>query len=564
MRRSITALLISTLLLSASPLFDFGRSEDTLASDAISMWSAFHGDARHNGWAAGPAPARGDILWSFEPGASVQSSPVLGGGLLYIGADNGRLYALRPSTGEEVWNRSFGEFATVQSTPAYWSGMVFFGSQNGSNSGLFALNASDGYVIWSVPDDRGIAASPAVEDGAVYSSSQNGTVIAVNASSGEVLWTAAMGGEMWASPAVAGGCVYGGTITGEAFALWAANGSLRWNFSFPPTWTVYSSPCASGDTVYFGASSYSELGGEILAVNSSTGAEKWKFLSCQGDYSTAAAAGDAVFAHVWNKTAGGSFLVALPAEDPNGDGVISPGEMLWSFQTMDFEGGSSPLVTDNMVVVGSSDGNIYAVDRQTGKPAWNATIGGKIVGSPALFERKVFCGSMGGKVCGLGSASELPTLRISARLEKTSLPSGTVMRINVWVTDEAGNPAEGAFAKFSVSAGNLSQSGASTFPDGSQSVKYLAPPVKMNISVTLAITAAKGGFAAASASMTFNVTVYRSSYSGVSSQSGFNLVRYTPILAVIALLGICDAAVLAVLARKRWLPGRRRKPAGGG
>jgi outer membrane protein assembly factor BamB len=564
MRRFLQALLISTLLLSASLLLDFGRCDPPAGSGPVSMWSTFHGDARRNGWAAGLAPARGDILWSFDTGASVQSSPVLGGGLLYIGADNGRLYALRPSTGEEVWNRSFGEFATLQSTPAYWSGMLFFGSQNGSNSGLFALNASDGSVIWSVADDRGIAASPAVEDGTVFSCSQNGTVIAVNASSGEVLWTAAMGGEMWSSPAVAQGCVYGGTITGEAFALWAANGSLRWNITFPQTWTIYSSPSVSGDTVYIGASSYSELGGEILAVNSSTGAMIWRFLSCQGDYSTAAATDGAVFAHVWNKTAGGSFLVALPAEDPNGDGTIAPGELLWSFQTMDFEGGSSPLVADNFVIVGSSDGNVYAVGRQTGKPAWNATIGGKIVGSPALFERRVFAGSMDGKVCGLGSASELPALRISTMLEKESLPSGTVMRINVRVTDEAGNPAEGAFVKFAVSAGNLSQSGASTFPDGSQTVKYLAPPVKGNISVTLAVSAAKGGFAPASASMRFNVTVYRSSYSGVSSQSGFNMVKYAPYLAIIAVLGLCNAAVLVLLVRKRWLPGQRRMQAGGG
>lgn len=564
MRRFLQALLISTLLLSASSLFDCGRSDPGAESGPVSMWSTFHGDARRNGWAAGLAPARGDILWSFEPGASVQSSPVLGGGLLYIGADNGRLYALRPSTGEEVWNRSFGEFSTVQSTPAYWSGILFFGSLNGSNSGLFALNASDGSVIWSVPDDRGIAASPAVVNGTVYSCSQNGTVLAVNATSGEILWTAAMGGEMWSSPAVAGGCVYGATIQGEAFALWAANGSQRWNLSFSESWTLYSSPCASNGTVYFGAASYTALQGELLAIDASTGAPRWRFSACQGDYSTAAAADGAVFAHVWNKTAGGSFLVALPAEDPNGDGVISQGEMLWSFQTMDFEGGSSPLVTDNLVIVGSSDGNVYAVDRQTGKPAWNATIGGKIVGSPALFERRVFAGSMGGVVCGLGSASELPALKISTALEKESLPSGTVMRINVVVTDEAGNPAEGAFVKFSVSAGNLSQGGASTFPDGSQSVKYLAPPVKGNISVTLAVSAAKGGFAAASASITFMVTVYRSSYSGVSSQSGFNMVKYAPYLALIAVLGLCNAAVLALLARKRWLPGRRRRQAGGG
>jgi len=564
MRRLLQSLLISTLLLGGPMLFPNVRSDPASESGPVSMWSAFHGDARRAGWAAGSAPSRGDTLWSFDTGAPVQSSPVLGGGLVYIGSDNGRLYALRPSTGEEVWNRSFGEFATVQSTPAYWSGMLFVGSLNFTGSGLFALNATDGSVVWSVPDDRGIAASPAVVDGVVFSCSQNGTAIAVNATTGEILWTAATGGEMWASPAVAGGTVFGGTITGGAFALWAQNGSVRWNFSFPETWTIYSSPCVAGDRVYMGAASYSELQGELRALNSSTGKVVWRYLSSQGVYSSAAGADGAVYAHVWNKTAGGSFLVALPANDPDGDGVISQGEVLWSFQTMDFEGGSSPLIADNMVVVGSTDGNLYAVDRQTGSPVWNASLGGKIVGSAALFERRVFAGSMGGSVFALGSASELPGLRIGAAVEKYSLPSGTVMRIKVLVTDEAGNPAEGAFVKFAVSAGNLSQSGASTFPDGSQSVKYLAPPVKRDTTVTLTLSAAKGGFAAASATATFNVTVYRSAYSGVASGSAFNISKYAPYLAVIAVLAGLDAGVIALLARKRWLFGPGRKTAGGG
>jgi hypothetical protein len=137
------------------------------------------------------------------------------------------------------------------------------------------------------------------------------------------------------------------------------------------------------------------------------------------------------------------------------------------------------------------------------------------------------------------------------------------MRINVVVRDEAGNPAEGAFVKFSVSAGNLSQSGASTFPDGTQSIKYLAPPVKRNTTVTLSVTAGKGGFAAGSVSLDFTVSEYRSAYSGVRSQSTFNLARYVPYIALLAGLGAANLAVLAAIIRtgRAARPGR---PGGGG
>jgi outer membrane protein assembly factor BamB len=481
--------------------------------------------------------------------------------MLFIGSDNGRLYALSPATGREIWNRSFGEFATVQSTPCVSDGVVYVGSQNQGDSGLFALNASDGSTIWSIPDDMGIAASPALFGGTVYSCSLNGTVLAANASTGRILWMTMRDGDLWASPSLDGECLYGGTIRGEAFALWMSNGTVRWNLTYPAGWTVYSTACVSKGTVYTGFSDYGLTAGDLLALDASTGAVKWKY-RCEGIYSTPAAAGDALYAHVWNKTAKGSFLVALPASDPDGDGVISEGELLWSFQTMDFEGGSSPLVSDNLVVVGSSDGNLYAVNRSTGALAWTSAVGGKLVGSPGLFERKIYASSIGGRVVCVGSSSELPGLRVEASLERRSLPSGMVMRINILVTDEAGNPAEGAFVKFGVTAGNLSQMGASTFPDGSQSVKYLAPPAKRDMTVTLTLSASKGGYATGGSSVDFNVTVYRSAYSGVVSSSSFNFAKYSPYLAAIVALAAANAAVFALLARKGWL-GRRRRASGG-
>lgn len=557
MRGVILALLTATLVIVAPQLLPVSCAAQSASPAPVSQWNTFHGNAARTGWAAGPAPVRNDTIWAFETGGQVQSSPVTGGGALFVGSDSGRLYALAPATGRELWNRSFGEFATVQSTPAVQGDTLYIGCQNGSGSGLFALDASDGSVLWSIPDDTGIAASPALRHGVVYSASLNGTVLAANATTGEVLWQSGRGYDVWSSPALDDNCLYAGTIGGQLFSLWQDDGSERWNLTMGPGWTVYSTPAVSGGVVYAGFASYGERAGQVVALNASTGAVLWRQHN-EGMYSTPAVTDEAVYAHVWNKTAGGSFLLAMPLEDPDGDGVISDGELLWSFQTMDFEGGSSPLVTDNLVVAGSSDGNLYAVNRTTGAPAWNVATGGKIVGSPLLFERKIYVGSMGGSVLCIGSASELPVLRVSVALEKPGLAAGTVMRINVVVRDEAGNPAEGAFVKFSVTAGNLSQSGASTFPDGTQSIKYLAPPVKRNTTVTLTVSAGRGGFAPGQASLDFTVTEYRSTYAGVQSQSTFNLARYLPYIALLAVLGAANLAVAAGIIRT----GRRARRAG--
>ncbi|NOR66221.1 MAG: PQQ-binding-like beta-propeller repeat protein, partial [Woeseiaceae bacterium] len=44
-------------------------------------------------------------------------------------------------------------------------------------------------------------------------------------------------------------------------------------------------------------------------------------------------------------------------------------ELLWKFKTAD-QIKSSPVIVDNIVYVGSSDENMYAIDFETGNPMW--------------------------------------------------------------------------------------------------------------------------------------------------------------------------------------------------
>ncbi len=560
MRRQGAAFLVILLIL--PPLCPSQGAHAEPSGDApVPQWSMFRGGPARVGAAAGPGPLSSEALWSFDTGGPVQSSPAIGGDMVYIGSDNGRVFAISTRTGDEVWNRSFGEYAAVQSTPCYHEGTLYIGSMNGAESGLFALNASDGAVIWSVPDDGGIAASPAYQEGRVYSCSLNGTVLALDASTGELVWASARNGEIWSSPALSGGALYGGTIKGEVFALEISDGAERWSARLDDGWMVYSTPCVYNGTVLVGASKYdARKGGRVMALNATTGSKIWELNECEGAYASVAAAGGVVYAHVWEWSERRGLLLALPFKDPDEDGLVKRAEAIWAFETDEFEGGSSPLVTDNLVVVGCTGGRVYALDRETGGLVWSFAVGEKIVGSAALFERRVIIGAMDGRVYAVGSSSELPGLRVGATLERDRLPSGTVMRINVLVTDEAGNPVEGAFVRLSVTAGSLSQSGASTFPDGSQSVKYLAPTVGRETAVALSLSAAKAGYAEGAASIEFTVVEHRSQYAGVRSQSVFNWGKYAPYLVALGLLLASNIALLALLYKRGWLefPGRWR------
>src|SRR6185295_11253224 len=58
----------------------------------------------------------GPMLWSFDTGQIVQSSPVVGAdGTIYVGSDSGRLYAITPSGGPK-WTFEAG--ANIIAAPA--------------------------------------------------------------------------------------------------------------------------------------------------------------------------------------------------------------------------------------------------------------------------------------------------------------------------------------------------------------------------------------------------------------------------------------------------------------
>lgn len=57
---------------------------------------------------------------------------------------------------------------------------------------------------------------------------------------------------------------------------------------------------------------------------------------------------------------------------------------------------SSPAVFNGLVLIGSEDKNLYAVDIKTGKKKWSFKTGGAIHSSPAVFDNTVYIGSFDG------------------------------------------------------------------------------------------------------------------------------------------------------------------------
>jgi outer membrane protein assembly factor BamB len=176
---------------------------------------------------------------------------------------------------------------------------------------------------------------------------------------GDVKWKFKTGGKIFSSPAIANGITYVGSEDSNLYAIGAGSGKLQWKLH--TNGAVSSSPAVYKQVVYF--CSYD---GYCYSADAATGKEKWKF-----------------------KTGGEKKVGAY------GLWTMKPADMYMDDQYDFFL--SSPVVDMNdkelTVFFGSSDGNLYAVNAETGTLKWKFKTNGIIHTSPALYNGLLYIGS---------------------------------------------------------------------------------------------------------------------------------------------------------------------------
>jgi outer membrane protein assembly factor BamB len=232
-------------------------------------------------------------IWNHPTRGVIISSPNVVNGVVYVGSSDGNVYALNASTGNKIWNftsKGPGEPAAEKgitgafaSSPAVANEVVYIGSDDGN---VYALNAVTGVKIWNYSTSKQplyslgnqVESSPTVSDGIVYVGSVGGNVYALNASTGAEIWNyytnpdRLYGGGYYhgvtASPAIANGIAYVGSVDGNVYALNSSSGKQIWAKKF---FRVLSSASVSGDVIYLG------IANNVTALNATTGAQIWVF-----------------------------------------------------------------------------------------------------------------------------------------------------------------------------------------------------------------------------------------------------------------------------------------------
>lgn len=273
------------------------------------------------------------------------SSPVVANGAVYFGSGDGNVYALDAAAGTLRWK--FHTEDVVHASPAFADGMLFVGSWD---SYFYALDGATGTEKWrfktgedaAIHNQVGIQSSAAVVDGVVYFGCRDSKLYAVDARSGRQKWSFDNKGS-WVigSPAVRDGKVYFTTAdTGLLHVVDAANGSPVFSLDFKH-WPMFSSPAIAGDMLYVGSHA-----GKLLAVDLKAQRLSWTFqtdASRQNGPALTQADGTPNYAAAF----AGNFY---------DDMIVGVRKMMTTGALL-----SSPAVAGNVVYVGSTDGNLYAL-----------------------------------------------------------------------------------------------------------------------------------------------------------------------------------------------------------
>jgi outer membrane protein assembly factor BamB len=341
------------------------------------QWPQFRGNHQLTGVAAFPVPKTLKLLWTYDAGEPVESSPAIADGVVYIGSGAGFLSAIDIETGKARWKYKVSQDGVGESTPAVGAGAVFIGDL----AGIFhAVDIHTGKALWTFKTGAEIKSSPVVVDDRVLIGSYDGSLYCLAIKDGKLLWKVTTDNYVHGTPSVsADGVAY---ISGcdEVFrGIRVSDGKEL--FQFPSGAYTGASPALADGNAYYGTFS-----NEVVAANLKLKRIAWRYEDPDRHfpfYSSAAVTGGKIVLGGRDK-----MVYCLNA---------ATGKPIWTFATR-ARIDSSPAIADGRVFIGSNDGRLYMLDLAKGSKLWEYEAGSPVSSSPAIGGGRVVVASQDGRV----------------------------------------------------------------------------------------------------------------------------------------------------------------------
>jgi outer membrane protein assembly factor BamB len=291
----------------------------------------------------------------------------------------------------------------IESTAAIAGDTVFVGAYD---EHLYALDLATGKPRWAYKAGP-IKAPVSVRDGAVYVGDEDGLFHCVDAATGQKRWTFETGSEISSGANFVGDAVLFGSGDENLYCL-SKEGKQRWKFKVPGGPVMGSSAVVENRTFVAGCDSSLH----VLDVTNGTEVTAVELGGQVG--ATAAVAGDRLYV--------GTMSSQVLGVD------WKKGQVLWTYEAAGRKQAfyASVALTDRLVIAGSRDKLVHALDRQTGKAAWTFPTRGRVDSSPVVDGRRVFVGSLDGHlyVLDLDRGKELQKLDLGSPISASPAVSG--------------------------------------------------------------------------------------------------------------------------------------------
>ncbi len=430
------------------------------AAAAGADWPLWRGSLDRRGAAGDDDPTRGGIRWAFTDGKmkTFYASPAVVGNRVYVTSaryeyftDKGAVYSLDADTGKIVWSYDADGYRATFSSPAVSGRYLVVGEglhlTKDSRVHCLDVAASEakraGVALWTFRTKSHVESSPAIADGkAVIGAGDDGLYCFALDGDGKggpkVLWH--LEGEKYpdceASPAIEGGKVYFclGNVGQAVVCVELATGKELWRV--PTPYPVFGPPTLADGKVFvgMGTGNYVETAEQVAAIERAkmekegkSAAEIEEVMKRMAPIGEVWCIDLATHEVAWKFTVARTILGAVAAADGPSTGSGSPTTRLYfgshdkNLYCVSAAGTlvgkwnarapiiTSPSVGKKHVYVVTAAGTLFALDRETLAPVWQADLGAESMSSPAVARGHVYVGTTGqGLLCAGEPGVEAP------------------------------------------------------------------------------------------------------------------------------------------------------------
>ncbi|MBI2263727.1 MAG: PQQ-binding-like beta-propeller repeat protein [Armatimonadetes bacterium] len=290
--------------------------------------------------------AKGNLVWAGSAGGEIIGTPLFHGGRLYVGDSSGKIECLEGRTGKRIWSADAA--SPLLSHAGQYDGMLLVGDALGK---LWARDLETGAARWSFQADGFVKSRPCGSDGRIFFGAWDRAFHSIS-EEGRELWKVPMGKSIYfspalSSPAIAGSLVLVSSREGIVYALSREDGKGVWTM---PDKAGFCSPLLVGDRIFWTAQPT-----KLFCLTAEKGESVWEENLGHGFFESSPV------------MAGGTLCVSSYVGELFG---LDPekGRILWEFSLGQGYVFATPAASGDFLVTGSLDGSVTCLKMRERKP----------------------------------------------------------------------------------------------------------------------------------------------------------------------------------------------------